>query len=462
MRAQYALDATVTTGQKLYLITLPIAVGATVNKATHRRALGLGAGGGVRDQQPTAAKRPRPALAACALSMKMARDISETSGDLRGSNVLEFNNKDRPGEADTVVGFNSFNASNRMLVTLKAYYGQAEGDQLCSLWRGGRDTSSSLSYFGGTLGGQNGVLQISESATQNVSVTRATWAASAPYPSGPRVKTAFTFGGATVRRNTAWLSAERTVALGAVSVAGALDSDDAQLRDARRTKPNSHGFAARLSAPNRRSGGAQHRARRAEIGALPAQLVARFDQRKTAPWCLASAATVTSCIPTFRRPSRRVAATGWASGKAVTRHRCRPVCRPPTKPTKCRFGAAGTKSACRSIARSRLHPFKVRYGGFAPVALSVAQSRGWVAPGLWRWRPEGGYVRADVGDGSLKPFEGYFIFAGPERGVALVFDPNAASARSARAPSGGWSVSLHAIRRKDRRHRRAFRRFERP
>ena len=92
----------------------------------------------------------------------------------------------------------------------------------------------------------------------------------------------------------------------------------------------------------------------------------------------------------------------------------------------------------------------MRYGGFAPVALSVAQSRGWVAPGIWRWLPAGGYVRADINDATLAPFEGYFIFAGLERGVSLVFDPNApATASNARSAASGeagaWSVNLHAV-----------------
>ena len=89
----------------------------------------------------------------------------------------------------------------------------------------------------------------------------------------------------------------------------------------------------------------------------------------------------------------------------------------------------------------------VRNGGFAPVSLQVARQRGWIAPGIWRWLPAGGYVRADVGDSTLAPFEGYFIFAGPQRGVSLIFDASASSlaqASSARAETGSWSVTLQA------------------
>ena len=202
VRAQYALDATVTTGQKLYLVTYPLATSTDIpnpSASAFVQAFVTNSDG---------SETPSTGFGSLRAFDQNGVDISASSGDLAAQNFLSFNNSGRPGEAEAVVGFSSFNASNRMLVTVKAYYGQAEATNYVPYGAAG-DSSSPLSYFGGTLGGQNGVLQISESATQNVSVTNGTWAASAPYPSGPRVQTAFTFGGATVRRNTAWLSAGR-------------------------------------------------------------------------------------------------------------------------------------------------------------------------------------------------------------------------------------------------------------
>ena len=460
VRAQYALDATVTTGQKLYLVASPVAVGAIVKDSQ---------GNNVTTTSPTASvfaqafvtnadgrEVPSTGYGSIRAFDQNGVDISAQSGDLARDNVLFFQapNSVAPGEASTVVAFNATNATNRMLVTLKAFFGnpnsgQAEATNYSPYGAAGT-ASANPSYFGGVLSGQNGLLQLSGSATQNVNVSNGTWAATAPYQSGPRVQTAFTMGGVTVRRNTAWLVSN--VGSQVRSVAFLLDLPTNQQTLAF-SAPAGKSSVRMVSLP----GFPAKTDEAAALNIAPAALkLARYRPNLSAA-SLDSMGNLQFGIggdryelyPNISAPL--APGRGYWLGVNESGYNTQVQASPPANrayevPLQGGWNQIGVPFN-RAFAPASI---QVRNGGFAPVSLAVAQTRGWVAPGIWRWLPAGGYVRADSGNSTLAPFEGYFIFAGPQRGVSLIFDPSAsATASLARVASGteagSWSVKLDAV-----------------
>ena len=452
VRAQYVLDATVTTGQKLYLIAYPITTGSSVSgvpvtvptASVFAQAFTTNADGSETAAQGYGSLRAFD---------QSGRDISDSSGSLRANNVLSFNDSTRPGEASAAIGFNSFNESNRMLVTLKANYNGAEATNYVPYGAAGTASSAS-SFFGGTLGGQNGTLQLSGSAAQNVSVTNGTWAASAPYPSGPRVQTQFSFGGATLRRNTAWLVS----AIGSQqrSVAFLLQVPSSQ-QTLNFVAPAGQSQIRMVSLP----GIPLQSDEAAALNLAPSALkLARYRPNLSPASVNAQGALVFGIggsnyeiYPNISGPL--TPGRGYWLGVNQSGYSTQVQASPPPADKAYQVPLRGGWNQIgvpfnRTFAASAI---RVSNGGFAPVSLAVAQARGWVAPGIWRWRPEGGYVRADTdasgnASGDLAPFEGYFIFAGPQNGVSLIFDPtssaSSANASLARSNPGGWSLSLHA------------------
>lgn len=441
VRAQYALDASVTTGQKLYVASYPFPT-ATSGASSSKFAVFAQA----FETDDKGSETASTGFGSIAAFDETGRDISSLSSLLRSNNVLNFgSNANFPGEANFQADFDSLGNPNRALVTIKARYKQAEATAYTPVGVAG-DTGSTSSYFGGTLGGQNGTLQLSGSATQNVSVTRGTWAASAPYPSGPRVQTAFTFGGVTVRRNTAWLNPGAA----ARSVAFLLDVPANQQ-------------ALNFSTPAGKSS-----VRMVSLPGFPIK-TDEAAALNLAPNALKLARYRPDLSPAIARDG------ALQFGIGGDRYELYPNISTPLSPGRGYWLGVG-ESGYSTPVQASLPPanrayevplqggwnqigvpfnrafapsaIQVRNGGFAPVSLAVAQTRGWVAPGIWRWLPAGGYVRADVGTSALAPFEGYFIFVGPTRGVSLIFNPSAtavAKASSARTEAGSWSVNLDAV-----------------
>ena len=440
VREQYALDATVTTGQKLYMVVYPLTTAASPtgapNASVFTQAFSTNGDGS------ESASTGYGSLRAFDQS---GRDISAQSSNLSANNVLSFNDSTRPGEAEAVVGFSGFNDSNRALVTLKANFAQAEATNYVPYGAAGTSTSNS-SFFGGTLGGQNGTLQIGGSATQNVSVTNGTWAATAPYPSGPRVQTTFTFGGATLRRNSAWFTAGDQL-----RSAPFLLQVPSSLQTLNFSAPAGQSQIRMVSLP----GFPIKTDEAAALNIAPDALdLARYRPNLSPATTNAAGALVFGIggsnyelYPNISAPL--APGRGYWLGVGQNGYSTPVQASPPPADKDYEVPLLGGWNQIGVPFNRALAPasIQVRNGGFAPVALGVAQSRGWVAPGIWRWRPEGGYVRADVGNGQLAPFEGYFIFAAPQRGVSLVFSPNAsANARtSAVSKASGWSLALRAV-----------------
>ena len=442
VRAQYALDASVTTGQKLYVAAYPFP-SATSGASSSNFAVFAQA----YETNAMGFEKPSSGYGSVAAFDETGRDISALSPQLRGGNVLNFGgNADFPGESNFQASFDALGTPNRALVTIKARYNQAEATAYSPVGVAGNSATTS-SYFGGTLGGQNGALQLGGSATQNVAVTRGTWAATAPYPSGPRVQTAFSFGGATVRRNTAWLApgdAARSVAF--------LLEVPANQNALNFSAPAGKSSVRMVSLPGFPIQTDEAKA----LNIAPADLKLARYRPDLSPATLSNGALQFGIggdryelYPNISAPLApgRGYWLGVGEGGYSTQVQASlpPADRAYEVPLQGGWNQVGVPFN-KSFAPAAI---MVRNGGFAPVSLAVAQTRGWVAPGLWRWLPAGGYVRADVGDSSLAPFEGYFIFAGPTRGVSLIFDGNASAAKTSLAraavEAGSWSVKLDAV-----------------
>ena len=435
VRRQYALDATVTSGPKLYLGLVPTLSGSNADVLGSALAFKTNADG---------SETALTGYGSLAAFDETGRDISAFSSELRGDNVLSFNDPSAPGAANVRAAFAPFGSPERALITVKARLGETEATSYVP-YRVAGTLTSAPSYFGGTLGAQSGTLQISGSANQSVVVARGAWAATARYPSGPRVQTQFALGGATLRRNTAWLTPGDGALVRSV---GFLLEAPSNLQTFNFAAPAGASHLRMISLPFTPLQTDEARALNKTSAALA---LARYRPRLSEPTAQNGALVfgiggdryeIYPDISAPFAPGRGYWLGVETSGYATQIQGSEP---PRDKPYEVPLEGGWNQVGVPFNRAFSVSAIRVRYGGFAPVSLSVAQARGYVAPGVWRWLPQGGYARADVSNGQLAPFEGVFIFAGAQRGVSLVFDANAtAAAASALTVAGGWSVPLRA------------------
>ena len=442
VRNQYVLDTSVRVGQKLYLAINPVASGtATMGRAEF---------GGFAEAFVTNTDGSEAASTGYGSERaydETGREISGFSPDLsaRGG-LLNFTDTTNPGQAFAGAGFNDFGAPGRALVTIRLRFGQAEAVGYFPFNVAGTQNSLS-SYYGGTLGVQNGGLQLGGSADETVPLARGAWAASSAYPSGPRVRTQFALGGSVLARNTAWLvpsTAARSV--------GFLLRAPANLRTLTFSLPPGGSRLRMVSLPFEPLQGDEA----AALGLSSASTapdgtgapLARFVPDLSEP-SLQNGALVFGVggdkyeiFPDFSMPAR--AGQGfWLNTDAFNG----PVAvqggdlSAPGQSVEVALAGGWNQIGVPLTRAYDVSAIRVRFGGFAPVSLAEARNRGWVAPGIWRWLPDGGYARVDVPGGQLQPFEGYFIFSGAERGMALVFDPDATSGAAALSAPGAASSS---------------------
>lgn len=443
VRAQYALDSSVTTGQKLYTVVLPVP--APLAGDTRPGFSGF-AQAFVTDSK--GGETGSTGTGSVAIFDETGRDITSSSAELSASNLLKFgSNPQLPGEAAFGAGFSALGTPNQALLAIKTRFGQAEATSYFPAGVAG-NVGTTSSYYGGTLGGQNGALQLSGSATQNVPVARGVWQATAAYPSGPRVQTAFTFGGVTVRRNTAWLAAGASA-----RSSGFLLQVPSSVQTLNFSAPAGQSQLRMVSLP----GFPVKTDEAAALNIAPDALKLARYRPNLSPASLQNGALIFGIggdnyelypnISAPLAPGRGYWLGVDQGGYSTTVQASSPSA---DKAYEVPLVGGWNQVGLPFNQVMAAGAIQVRYGGFAASSLATAQTRGWVAPGIWRWRPEGGYVRADLDNAQLSPFEGYFIFAGPQRGVSLIFNGGAAgTATNARVNASvkpsGWSVSLRAV-----------------
>lgn len=443
LREQYALNARVTKGDKVYLGLVPLPASANTQGRSgfdlFAEAFTTGANG---DEKPLGGDAT---LDAFDETGKNITGFSPELSTLPASNVLSFGDGSATssGEASRIASFNAWGSPASARVTLRARLGATESRATFPFSVAGTATSPS-SFYGAILGAVAGNLSItSASGTQSVPVVRGTFASTLPYPGGAAVKTSFSDGTRTVTRNTAWLTPSDVVRSVAFVLDGVGKSDASTLslnggvlkmiafplRPVERDEARALGanaaslalarFRPDLSPASAGSGGGLQFG----VDGSRYELYPRISQGPEAGrgyWIQTPASGINTLVAGTFPPADQNAEVelkgGWNQ-----------------------FGVP------RATSVGALN-MKVRFGGLSTLSLQEAQNRGIIAPGVWRYNGSSGYERVDVAGAVLRPWEGFWIFASPPSGVNLVFEPGASGAlsRSNAAKSGEWLVGLSA------------------
>lgn len=434
-RKQFVLDTSVTTGPKLYVVNLPLP-----NATSGDTRSGFQASAHAFTTSANGGESGNSGLGSVAVLDETGQDVSSLSSELRTSNVITFSSDTaRPGQATFGAGFSSLGTTNQARLTIRVRAGAVEATAPFPYNVAG-STNTSARFYGVVSAASAGTLAVvSNGVTGSAPVARGAWTTALPYVSGPRVQTALTINGRTTRRNTAWLqvgantrsvafvadgrSYTQSTTVGLTTGTARLrmitvpifprDGDEAQIFG---IAPNSLQLARyrpNLSPGTFTGGGLQF-----GIGINRHEIYPNISQ---------------PVIPgkgywiTVDSPYQRVV----------------PGTLPPQSTPFAVPISGGWNQVGVPFARSYSpYAITVSNGGFAAVSFAEAISRGWISPGIWRWKPTSGYERVDIGTATIPAFEGFYIFTPKPNGVVLHFNP---AAGAVSAPSlAGWNVRLMA------------------
>lgn len=480
-RRQFVLDTTVTTGEKLWPAIAPFprtTAGDTraffTGTVQHYQTLSNGTEQALAGQGTVQALDER-GLDISGRSNELARDntlVFNTDGvaEIGRQNVL--NSSQTP-----IIGFSQTGTPDQGRITLRITTGSVQTTAIFPYGTVGTQSAPG-SYYGAVVGANNGSIGLSVSGGAGTAerslgtavLARGAFGLSGSYPNGPRVVTTFAIapsdGGAalSVKRNAAWtLSGGQAQPLVVV-----LETAPGDARTNLATGVQGENTLRMVSFPLFPLLGDE-----ADIlGVTPR------SKLRLARW------KANLQTPVYR------AGTGGNSGfyefgQSSDKYERYPFISAPIAPGRgywIKLGGTFVRSL-RGAAPPNDRPFDVDLAGgwnqigvpfnngFALQNLGVrvqngdaigyaqAVARGLIAPGVWRWKPEGGYARVDtapVAERVLQPFEGYYVFATPARGLKLAFGPNGASVVSASikaashnmvaaAASTDWQMSLSVV-----------------
>jgi len=459
-RRQYVLDTSITAGEKLWaaVFPLPSLVSGDTRSvcfsiAQHYRTLSSG------DEQPISGDGTLTA------EDEKGRNITGLSSELSQDNKLDFNalgecevnSQNTPAGELAVIGFANTGTPDRARIVLTFHAGQAEVTAYFPYNAAGT-TAQPSGYYGAVLGAASGqviVTPINRSAF-NAPLTRGVFTTlpGYTYTSAPAVKTSFEIvpsdGGARKKlwRNSAW-----SLFNGAPQALAVL-LETAPANDA-------FPFTAAIEGNNHW--------RMISLPLFPTQT----DEASVLNITPASSLTLARYRANLDAEtiSRNI-----RYGIAANRHDLYPNISEPFGPGRgywLKLDDDLTRTV-RGGEPSRAQPFEIPLrGGWnqigvpynlsfdldavrvrlldgAPVSLATALSNGWIAPGIWRWKPGGGYARIDGARASarqLQPFQGYYIFTRRARGVKLIFDAQSRSANPPPPPNqtvNNWQLSVGA------------------
>ena len=454
VREQGALNARVTTGDKMYVAVLPV---PSLTPANARSGFNLFAQ--AFSTKANGDETPLSGFAALDAFDETGKNVTAFSPELVGSNVLTFGDAGTasPGQATVAASFTPWSSPAPSRVTLRARLGSVEGRGTFPFAVAGT-TASASSFYGATLGANAGNLSISgATGTQSVPIVRGTFVSSLPYPSGPSVKTTFSDGARSVVRNTAWLvpgESARSVAFlldgvgsGASSTLSRSAADGELRMIAFPLRPFERDEARALGADAATLALARYRPDLSPTGLSGSGLQFGVDGSRYEIY-----PRISQGPEAGRGYWIKVPASGINTPVAGTFPLGDQNAEVELKGGWNQFGVP------RATTVGALN-MKVRFGGFSAVLLQEAQTRGLVAPGVWRYNGSSGYERVDVAGAVLNPWEGYWIFASPSTGVNLVFEPNlgAQLVRSALAQKAGeWQIGLVASSSRSRDTSAAF------
>ncbi len=460
VREQGALNARVQTGNKMYLVALPSRANATGDT---RSAAAIFAEAFATDTKgndvPLFAGAPGrngvalPAYGTLDAFDETGRNINSFSNELRGSSVLSFDDTSAPGEATKAAGFAPFGSPLAARVTFRARLGATEGTAIFPFGAAGT-TSSPSTIFGATLGGTSGTIAVSSNGqTQNVPIARGTFASTLVAGSGPRVQTTLSDGTKTFKRNTAWL-APPTATSNVRSLEFLLPGAGAAVSSSTLSLNTANGNLKMIAFPLRPLERDEARA----LNIAPTSLLLARFRPELSPATLSGGAlqfgiggskyelypNISEGPEAGRGYWLQIPANGLTTPVAGT-------FAPTNTSVEVELKGGWNQIGVPRAASVNTFGVKVRFGGYSPVSLQEAQARGWIAPGVWRYNGRNGYERVDVAGGTLVPWEGYWMFASPQAGISLVFEPATSaqpptSAQAVRALSSttSWTVGIAA------------------
>ncbi len=435
-RRQYVLDNAVTTGTKIFPLLVPVPTPAVGAQNT-------GFIGFVEAFATDAAGNDTRLSGYGSVEAldENGANINAQSPELSASNLLDLK-KVRGNAPEIDAGFANFAAPNRARITIRIRF---KGAQTTAFFPfvGTAGSASQTPVYGVSQNGESGDLAISNTAgIETVALSRGAFAGTKKYLSAPVVVTSLTLGGRVFKRNTAWLPAgSRGVAF---VLDGAARNDAFTLKTAPGASP-----VRMISLPIFPT-----QSDEAEVLGIAAKDLKLARYRPNL-----SPGTLNGGVLTF--------------GIGADRHEIYPHISAPIAPGRGYWIGSGeiTRSVQGSEPRAD-KPFEialpggwnqfgvpfnksvapdaiqVRYGSFAPASYADAVKNGLLAPGIWRWKGSGGYARVDgVAGAVLPPFEGFYLYAIPARGVSLVFNsaaPSAAKTATSARSQGSWSVPLVA------------------
>ena len=456
-RRQHVLDTGVTTGDKLWFVARALTNLTTGDTrsvfqgiAQRYRTLANG------DEQPLSGRGRLVAFD------ENGGDITSRSAELSSDNEVIFN---LAGEAEVnlqgsgVAGFRGTGTPDQGRISLVLRVGASEAVAFFPYNVAGT-TAAPTGFYGATLGTNRGAItvRVVGGAAASPSIARGAFSAAFPYPSGPRVRTDFILnpgdGAAsrTLRRNSAW------------AIAGGVPQSLAVLLE---TAPGANPFT--VNVPN----GANNNLRMLSLPFFP-----RDSDEATVlnvdPRTLLLARYRTNLSPAG------FMFNGIRYGLTADKYELYPNISEPFAPGRGYWikVPVGLSRVVTGGEPSRATPYEVPLlGGWNQVGVpynqifqlqavrvrqvqgntvseavpfATAVANGWINPGVWRWKPEGGYARVDTGlaiDERLQPYEGYYIFTSQPRGVKLVFDSARTTAPLTAAPAlsaASWRLPLTA------------------
>ncbi len=451
LRRQYILDTSIHQGEHLYAWVHSFSSYAPDNLPSSFLAQ-------LYHFSTDARGNERPLLGGGAVRAfdETGRDITSLSPQLRADNRLVFNVS---GEGvvssasphhENFVSFDSTGKPDQARITLRFGAGGAQDSGFYAHNVVG-NTARVNGFYGVTTGTTRGrfVLQSNGTSTAGT-VERGAWLAPSTYPAGPGVKTLFrlspTDGGGPrlFGRNTAWSFDQIVNQPSGVGFVFQTPPSDASItaswaiRNANRWRL--------ISVPVTPVEGDEARALAIPASSLvlarpvPA-LRARADLSRGFPFGITSSKNI------FYPQSSQIEPLGpgrayWlklSGDKTVTIRGGEPERAFPVEVAlKPGWNAVGVPFNLMFSLAS----VQVRVGA-ETVGWNEALARGWVASGVWRWKPEGGYARVDVGSAGLVPLEGYFLFT-RQASATLIFDSSSRTA-SLSTPAqgvGAWQLGL--------------------
>ena len=468
IRRQYVLDTSLRVGKHLYAFTLP-------REGLQGGRASLFVQAYHFETNADADERPLLGVGTLDAFDETRRNITGSSPQLRANNRLIFQtvgdsageaeiNGQNPDENTHQAEFEPTGKPDRARITLLFKVGGVQNSAFYA--HNVIGTEAKLNGFYGVTTGTDSsrfTLQSDDVSTSGVDVStggvveRGAWFSPSTYPTSASVKTAFFLASANgsaprkFQRNTAWSFRETSPGAGFAEGVGFVFE----------APPSNSSITASWPIRN---------ANKWRLISLP---VSPFEANDALALDIPSASlsanlALARYVPGARPPVNL--SRGFPFGITRARHTFFPATREPLGPGRAYWlkldrdktvkipGAEPERAFAFDVPliagwNAVGVPFNLSFAlgsvqvrvGEETVSWDEALDRGWVGTGVWRWKPEGGYARVDLGSATLAPLEGYFVWTSQPR-ATLVFEPDPAKRTGTlKAPTeglGAWRIGL--------------------